>query len=213
MEGTDRLAQIIISRLEDHKRLLAKQQTLLDSTMKDLLGQRNYFAAAARQILKSVILPRMEELLRHFDNGVIIESDGDAGFHAYCQFAHTPSFPATVSLGISLLPEESASLTARYTLEILPVLMEYKRDEEKTFPAEGSEEAIGLWLEDRIVEFVDTYLRLEIHPLYQKDNLVIDIICGMRIPLIAATSTIQLDGRIYYFCSEHCKEAFIKKNC
>lgn len=44
---------------------------------------------------------------------------------------------------------------------------------------DDSEEAIGQWVEERITEFIDTYLRLETHPLYQKDNIVIDPICGM----------------------------------
>jgi YHS domain-containing protein len=88
--------------------------------------------------------------------------------------------------------------------------MEYSRNFEKTFPFEDDDEAFSGWLEDRILDFVDTYLRLETHPLYQKDNSVIDIICGMHIPFTAATSSVLRDGRTFYFCSEYCKEAFIK---
>src|SRR5574340_474905 len=130
--------------------------------MQEMLEQRERFAAVARRIIESVIHPRMEELLRHFDNAAIAECHGDADFRCFCKLAHTPRFPATVSFNISLLPGEShADLTVRYDLEILPVLMEYKRDDAMTFPLQGSDEAICLWVEDKIVEFVDTYLRLE----------------------------------------------------
>lgn len=212
METNGRLSIIISSRLENHKQMLAEQQDLLDSAMKELLGQRERFTAVATQIMQSAILPRMKELLRYFDNSSMTEYHGDADFILSCQFAHTPRFPATVSLAISLLPGESTNLTVRYNLDIFPVLMEFKHDDEKSFSCEGSEDEICLWVEDRIVEFVDTYLRLETHPLYQKDNLVIDIVCGMRIPLVAAICSVQRDDRTFYFCSDHCKEAFIKKN-
>jgi YHS domain-containing protein len=211
MEETGRVSRIIISHLEKHQRGLAEQQKQTDSTMKELLEQRERFSAVARRIMESVVHPRMEELLRHFDNAAIIDHHGDTDFYCLCKFSHTARFPATVSLNIVLLPGET-SLKARYDLEIRPVLMEYTRDEEKNFPLDDSNEAIGLWVEEKIANFLDTYLRLETHPLYQKDNIVTDPVCGMQIAAIAATSKIEWPGRTIYFCSEVCKEAFLKKD-
>lgn len=210
MEENGRLTHIIISRLEEHQRGLAEQQKQIDSTMKELLEQREQFGAVARRIMESVVHPRMEELLRHFDNASIVDHHGDTDFYCVCKFSHTPRFPATTSLNIGLLPGET-SLKARYDLEILPVLMEYKRDEEQSFSMDDSDEAIGLWVEAKIVEFIDTYLRLETHPLYQKDNFVVDPVCGMQISAIAATSKIEWPGRTIYFCSEVCKEVFLEE--
>jgi len=90
--------------------------------------------------------------------------------------------------------------------------MEYTRNAEDIFPLEGDEEALAGWVEDRILDFLDTYLRLETHPLYQKVNTVIDIVCGMHITSTSATCSVEQHGRTFYFCSEHCKEAFIKGN-
>ncbi len=210
MEETGRLSHTIISRLEEHQRALAEQQKQTDSTMKELLEQRERFSAVARRLMESVVHPRVEELSGHFDNASIIDHHGDTDFHCVCKFSHTPRFPATVSLSIGLLPAES-SLKASYDLEILPVLMEYKRDEEKSFPMDDSDEAIGLWVEEKIVEFIDTYLRLETHPLYQKDNIVSDPVCGMQISTNAATSRVELTGHTFYFCSEVCKGAFLEE--
>lgn len=177
--------------------------------MKRLLEQRDRFAAVASQRVETVMLPRIEELNRRFDNGKIELLQNDAFFIA-CEFAHTPRFPATVRLSISLSPVDDARFIARYNLSILPVLMEYNPHAEELFPLQGNEDVLAGWVEDRILDFVDTYLRLETHPLYQKDNMVVDIVCGMRIPSTAATSTIERHGRTFYFCSEHCKEAFVK---
>jgi YHS domain-containing protein len=59
--------------------------------------------------------------------------------------------------------------------------------------------------------FLDTYLQLETHPIYQKDNLVTDPVCGMRMPLVEAAGSIQRDGQEIYFCSQACREAYLKE--
>lgn len=212
MEKVSRLAGRILNRFEQHEHDLADKQQLLDSKMKELLEQRERLSAIARHKIETVILPSMEELVQHFDNSKVEVLHTDADYNCICEFTHTPRFPATVRLGIALLPGNNDSLTARYDLSIHPVLMEYNRNTEETFPLDCDEELLAGWVEDRILEFIDTYLRLETHPFYQKDNTVLDIVCGMRIPSISATSTAERDGRIFYFCSEHCKEAFIKEN-
>ena len=212
MKGTSRLTERILSRLGQHRDELAEKQQQLDVKMKEMLEQRERLAVVAGRKIETVILPRMEELARHFDNAKVEVLHADPDFNCVCEFTHTPRFPATVRLGIALLPGNNEALTARYDLNILPVLMEYNRNVEEIFPLENDKEALAGWVEDRILDFVDAYLRLETHPLYQKDNTVIDIVCGMRIPSTSATSTVERHGRLFYFCSEHCKGTFVKEN-
>lgn len=210
MEKVNRLADRILNRFEQHKLELADKQQQLDSNMKELLEQRERLDAIAKSKIKTIILPRMEELTKHFDNSKIEVLHTDSDYNCLCVFNHTPRFPATVKLLIALLPSEGEHLTARYNLNIFPILMEFNGNSEESFPLDCDEELLASWVEDRILEFIDTYLRLETHPFYQKDNTVIDIVCGMRISSTSATSTVEKDGRTFYFCSEHCKDAFIK---
>ena len=210
MKEVNRLSERIYNRFEQHKLELADKQQQLDSNMKELLEQRERLAAIAKSKIETIILPRMEELARHFDNSKIEVLHTDSDYNCLCVFNHTPRFPATVKLLIALLPGKDEHLTARYDLNIFPVLMEFNGNSEEIFPLDCDEELLAGWVEDRILEFIDTYLRLETHPFYQKDNTVIDIVCGMRISSTAVTSTVEKDGRTFYFCSEHCKDAFIK---
>ena len=210
MDEKSPIAERILHRFEHHRQELAEKQLQLDESMKELLEQKDRLAVAAKRRIETVILPMMNELLQHFDNGKVEVQLSDDYFGCVCEFAHTPRFPATVRFGIALLPGNETCYTARSDLNILPVLMEYNRNNEALLPFEGDDEAIATWVGDRILEFVDTYLRLETHPLYQKDNTVIDIVCGMHIPFTAATSSVVREGRTFYFCSEHCKEAFVK---
>ncbi|WP_298272390.1 YHS domain-containing protein [Geobacter sp.] len=212
MAETEQLSAKIRRRLDEHGRELAQKQQLLDSSMKEMLDQREWFAAAAYRLLESVVHPKVVELSQQFDNAMVYDRHSGADFHCACQFAHTPRFPATVTLDIGLLPGGAdGGMTVRYDLQILPVLMEYKRNDEMGFPLEGADEAVGRWVDEKILEFVDVYLRLETHPLYQKDNIVVDLVCGMPISATAATSRIERHGRTLYFCSEHCKEAYLKE--
>ena len=210
MEKVSRLAERILNRFEQHEHNLADKQQQLDGKMKEMLEQRERLVAVAKHKIETVIIPRMEELARNFDNSKVEVLHTDSDYNCICVFAHTPRFPATVRLGIALLPGKKDALTARYDLSIFPVLMEFNHNSEEVFPLDCDDEVLASWVEDRILEFIDTYLRLETHPFYQKDNTVLDIVCGMRIPSTSATSTIERNGRIFYFCSEHCKEAFIK---
>ncbi len=79
-------------------------------------------------------------------------------------------------------------------------------------PKGDHHDSLARWVEDRVLDFLDTYLQLETHPLYQRDNTVTDIVCGMRISSVSAASTVNHHGQTYYFCSEHCKEAFLERN-
>ena len=39
-------------------------------------------------------------------------------------------------------------------------------------------------------------------------GMIEDPVCGMQINIDTAPAKTELDGEIYYFCSEACKEAF-----
>lgn len=205
------LGEKILNRLRLHQQGLAQQQQQLDTRMKEMLEEREKLSAVSRRWVDEVIRPRMEELKSHFDNCMVEESTTNTILSCACNFTHTIRFPATVRLSFVLFPNAS-SVTVRYNLSIFPMLMEYTHNLDQTFSPETANGTLAGWVEDRLMDFVDTYLRLETDPLYQKDNTVTDIICGMKIPAISATSKIERDGRTFYFCSEHCRNIFLKQN-
>ncbi|TSK07837.1 MAG: YHS domain-containing protein [Geobacter sp.] len=207
MERDHTLIEKIIERFQRHGNKLADEQRKLDSEMMALLEQRKRLKATAKDKLDRIILPRMAELAQQFDNAKVEVLDTEAGYTCLCKFLHIPRFPATVRLGISLFSEDGRGIFIRYDLSILPVLMEYKPNFQEVFACDD-DDSLGQWVNDRILDFVDVYLQLETHPLYQKENAVIDVVCGMRISSISAACTIESHGRTFYFCSEHCKDAF-----
>lgn len=213
MTNPKQLSEKIRNRLERHQSVRAKEQKQLDRTMTELIEEREKFTDIAHRITELVIVPLMEELPCHFDHATIRKSHDDTGFRTVCELAHIPRFPATVTFTIEVVPgKRPTELTIRSDIEILPMLMEFPRSEENVFSINDPNENVGSWVEEKILGFVDTYLRLETHPLYQKDNLVTDPICGMRLSVVAATNKLERHGQFIYFCSQVCKEAFLKKN-
>lgn len=207
-----RLFDMIGERLERHQSELAERQRETDGSMQELMARREAFAAAARRIVEGTLEPAVEQLRRHFDNAVMIEPQVEDDFRTVCRFEHTPRFPATVSLTFSLVPaKDYLSMIARCSLDVFPTLMEYRRSDEISCELENADQEVVLWVQEQILRFVDTYLLLETHPLYQRDNMVTDPVCGMRISFATAGSTLELGGRVFYFCSDVCRDEFQRK--
>lgn len=214
MADIEALAGKIRERLEQSRQEIHQRQLQADKEMKCLMEKRARFTSEAHHLLIRAIYPRMEELSRNFDNSRLIDTDRESDLHCICIFSHTDTYPATVTLDLSLCPDDNYdSLECHYSLEILPVLMEYKKYDERSFLLDKlNEDDIGEWVEARILDFIDTYLQLETHPLYQKNNLVTDPVCGMKIPLVQAAGSMVSNGRTVFFCSDACEEEFRKEN-
>jgi YHS domain-containing protein len=118
-----------------------------------------------------------------------------------------------VTLTVAITPGDgNENLVLHYSLEILPEFIDYERHcDHRISPGPRSDETAWRWVEEKMLLFLDTYLQLETHPIYQKDNLVTDPVCGMRLPLVEAAGSIQREGREIYFCSQACRDTYLKE--
>jgi YHS domain-containing protein len=99
-----------------------------------------------------------------------------------------------------------------YDLEIVPVLMRFQPHAELEFPLDAVDAgAAGKWFDDRIVEFVRTYLSLGENEAYLKEHMVEDPVAGVRFPKFAAHTSIEFEGRTLYFISEETFRDFTQK--
>lgn len=209
MADIGKFSEKLQRRLFQQAKEKAQKLLQMDTQMKQLLEKRERFNSEAYRFLSTVVSARMRELSRNFENSTFKTE----GFQCICEFSPTERFPATVSLVIDFSSSGYYErLNAHYGLEITPALMEYMRYDGRTFNLEdpSCEEEIGKWVEAKIFEFIETYLQLETHPEYQKENYVTDPVCNMCFPIAQAASKFEKEGRLVYFCSEVCKEAFLK---
>jgi len=120
---------------------------------------------------------------------------------------------ASVQLRISASTDSDVrKLVLDYNLDILPILMAFDRHVQADFPLEAIDAAaIGQWIDDRIVQFVQTYLSMSQNEFYLKDHMVTDPVTGVRFPKYAAAATIERKGQTLYFIAEKTRSEYEKK--
>lgn len=185
-------------------------QTHVEQRMADLDHRYHQFNEVADDVVGTVIRPRVEKLAGHFDNAEVLPPERGTRHHCVCRFSHTARFPATTTLSLGVCPDERIeNLLALYNLEILPVFFQFEGEHRVGFPIEQVDHAkLAEWVDQKILDFVDTYLRLEKIDQYQRENLVTDPVCGMRIAKTQAAAQMDYEGKPYFFCVEECRRKF-----
>jgi YHS domain-containing protein len=117
---------------------------------------------------------------------------------------------ARIRLRLSASTDHDArKLVLDYHLEILPILMKFDSHQQAEWPLDAVDrQAIANWIDDRLVDFVKTYLALHQNEYYLKDHMVEDPIAGIRFPKLAAATKLERDGKTYYFIGEETRREF-----
>jgi YHS domain-containing protein len=209
MEKLDALDRRIKERLAVSEEALQLRQNHTQRSMREWEDRCVRYTVTADRLMQQVVRPRAERLKDHFPNASQPEAR-NSRHTCFLQFAHTPRFPATVGLELGVTRDGQAShLIVQYRLEILPVFFPFEGRDEITFTLNDVDEAkVAAWVEDRILRFVDTYLRLETAEPYQAENLTTDPVCGMQVNKVHAPAVLEYDGTTYYFCLEECRDRF-----
>jgi YHS domain-containing protein len=169
------------------------------------------FAGVADHVTQHLIQPRIELLASYFDNAEP-RSEGDPAHRHHCryEFRHTERFPATATLDLGVCPDaDMENIQVVYNLEILPIFFRFAGRDQIAFPVHGVDEPrLVAWIEKKIHDFFDTYLRLEESDHYQRENTVTDPVCGMQINKALAAARLEYQGETYFFCIDECRAKF-----
>jgi hypothetical protein len=162
--------------------------------------------------LQGVWGPRLELLTKRFGDRVkvtprIIPSTREATFDF-------KSGVASVRLRLSASTDRDIrTVVLGYNLDIIPVLMRFDSHAEKEFPLDAvDKKAVAQWIDDRLVDFVRTYLSLVQNEFYAKDNTVEDPVAGVRFPKVIAGATLDWKGQKFYFLGEETRREFARQN-
>jgi hypothetical protein len=99
-----------------------------------------------------------------------------------------------------------------YDLEIIPIFMRYEPHAELELPLDAVDQAAAAkWIDDRIVDFVRTYLSMGENEIYMRDRMVEDPIAHVRFPDFAAGATLEWRGQKFYFIGEETRREFEKQ--
>jgi YHS domain-containing protein len=162
--------------------------------------------------LPAIWKPRLEALIQRFGDKVKVTPHLTAtSREAILEFQ---SSLARICLRLTASTDrEVRRLILVYNLEILPILMQFDSHQEAQWPLDTIDQpAIAKWIDDRIISFVKTYLSLHENEYYLKDHMVEDPIAGVRFPKLAAATTLDWQGKTYYFLDSETRKEFETKH-
>jgi YHS domain-containing protein len=161
--------------------------------------------------LRDIWKPRLELLVKKFEGRVqaaprIVPATREATFTFQSRLAN-------VRLKLSASTDRDIQkLILSYNLEIIPVLMRFKHHDEVEFPLNAvDKEAVAKWIDDRIVDFVQTYFAMGENEIYLRDQMVEDPVAHVTFPKYAAATTLEWQGRTFYFIGEETRREFEKQ--
>jgi len=152
--------------------------------------------------LRTVWEPRLDALAGKFGDRVDVHPTIEPGRRsATFQFQ---SNLASVTLRLSVSPDAQVrKIIFTYDVQILPILMEFDSHSELEQPlGEANSVTLAEWLDDRIVDFVRTYVALHENHYYLQDHMVEDPVAKVRFPKFAAAAKLEKNGKTIYFIDD-----------
>jgi YHS domain-containing protein len=100
-----------------------------------------------------------------------------------------------------------------YDFEIIAVFFRFDPHARLEIPLEAYDEAaVAGWLDDRLVDFTNAYMKLYLTKQYQERVPVPDTVAGISFPTYYAASMLEREGKTYYFISDETRREFEKQH-
>lgn len=194
------------ARLQQSQDRLKLRQSEMSRYMSELEQRQDEFNRLGTWLIRELVRPRLEQFASRFENARL---DASQPLRCRCDLAHCVKFPATAQVGICVERDaEISRLNIVFDAQIVPVFVDYPRSDEIRFPLNAvDQKSAANWVEEKLFAFLEAYLELQWSDQYQRDNLVTDPVCGMRISKAHAYKYSH-ENQNYYFCAEQCLERF-----
>lgn len=173
--------------------------------------QRQQRQEMLEQVLEShrdVWRSRLETLAKRFAKRIkvtprVLPGQRQATFEVDSELARVVlKFSVTSDLDVE-------NVVFQYDLDILPIYMKFESHSELQFPLERiDDQALGEWIDERIMNFVHAYMAMYENSHYLKDHVVQDPIANVRFPKFAAAARLESKGKTIYFISEETRRQY-----
>jgi YHS domain-containing protein len=160
--------------------------------------------------LHNIARPRLEKLAERCKFDATPTEDADA--KSILLKFKTPV--ARVQLRLAATHDTDVqNLLLIYDLEILPLYVKFNPHSELSIPLEQvTRPSIENWLDDRLVEFAQTYVTIHFMDQYHQDHMVVDPVADVRFPKAYAHASLDKEGKTYYFISEETRREFEERH-
>lgn len=162
--------------------------------------------------LKTVWRPRLEEFAKQFGDKIKV-TPTVAPEHRQATMDFQTDL-ASVSMVLAVCADADVTkLVLDYTLRIVPIYFDYERSARLEQPLETIDRnAIGAWIDDRLVGCVKAYLSMQENEYYLKRAMVEDPITKQKFLREDAVAKLDHAGRVVYFRSEDSLKQYKEKH-
>jgi YHS domain-containing protein len=172
------------------------------------------FDAVAQHLIE-LVKPRLTAFIERFK--AVVKAEPKVREHTRAINLTFAATVAKVNLLFEAFPDRDVShVRLECTQEILPVVVRYDKQSVLEFPLDAvQDDMVVKWFDERIIAFVKAYMALVRQDAalkeHLKDQLVEDPVTKIRFPKYLASSTLDRDGRTYYFVDEGTRREFEKE--
>ena len=176
--------------------------------MGEVSARRRQFEEFARRLMDTIIQPRLKILASHFSNASLAEDE--ALEHAACRFGYCERFPASTRVEFRIEHDSRFEKhTTVYDVWMMPLFVKFNEHDALSMPLDKVDDTqIMSWVEEMLLDYLDTYLRIDRGRDDFDDEPVSDPVCGMRIARSKAVAKEVYVGHAYFFCSNDCQQVF-----
>jgi YHS domain-containing protein len=206
----DRIDQEVAAEVRRQKEAWAER--VLANRERGLRLQR--YETVAKHLIE-LVKPRLDAFIERFQ--AVVHAEPVVREYTRAVNLTFAATVAKVTLRFEVFPDRDVNgVRLECTQEIIPVVVRYDKQSVIEFPLDGvRDDAVVEWFDDRIVAFVKAYLALVRQDAalreQLKDPFVEDPVAGIRFPKYLASSTLERDGRTYYFVDEETRREFEKQ--
>lgn len=176
--------------------------------MADCGVRRERFEQLTHHLNEDIVRPRLAIVASYFANACEPKESSADG--CSCLFSFCRRFPAVTQLDFSIGHDvRFEKLIVHMQTRMMPIFVRFNDQDNFSRSLDSvNEEEVADWVEERLLEFLDTYLRIDAGGDDFAQEPATDPVCGMQILRSAAASSDSYYGHPYYFCCEDCRTKF-----
>lgn len=175
--------------------------------MADFGVRRDRFEDLAEHLNLRIVAPRLQSVASYFVNATVGEQRSD---RSSCWFGFCRRFPAVTHVEFAMEHDlKFEELIVGTQTRMMPVLVQFTEQDNLRLPLDCvDEDQVADWVEERLLEFLDIYLRIDSESEDFAEEPVTDPVCGMRILRSMAAASDSFHGHPYFFCCKDCCAQF-----
>jgi hypothetical protein len=200
--------EAVVTAVKDKAK--ANQQAILHAHLERQKLLATYEKVQDRIV--EVVKPKLETLAKRSGNRVhVTPSVSQYRRSAILEFRSPKAY---ITLTFSVGPDRDVkNAVVSCDLRVVPVLWTFDPSAEITTPVSSPDlAAVGKWVDDRIVSFVELFIEINEGEIVAKAETVEDPVAKVKFPIFAAGASLDHGGKTLYFIDATTKAEYAKQN-